>query len=255
MVNYMLKINQSVVGGYFNYYITMVDFEDKEDAERILSADVFEKIRKFINLPPVFKSHMCMSIVTVEEVRETLADPDWIKRDELIGTVFIVNGSDEKVRLVRRMSNLNFNPIMPLKVIRISVFEKRDDTVFLEYKNDILSPYIDYKKISGDLTYIREFENSASLVDLITAIRELNMTVGGDEVLGFLVEYRDARIYTIKFVESVMNRFNEPHCSISVDNDTIANKSIDYLMTFKGAPLITPLDKPSLDETIVLLED
>lgn len=252
MVNFMLKINQSVVGGYFNYYIAMVDFENKEDAERILSVDVFEKIRKFMNLPQIVTSHM--SIVTAEEVRETIANSDWI-RDELISTIFIVNGSDGEVRLVRRMKNLNFNPIMPLKVIRISVFEKRDDTATLGYKNDILSPYMDYKKISGDVTYIREFENIASLVDLITAVRELNMNVDGEELLGFLVEYRDARVYTIKFVESVMNRFNEPHCSISVDNSTIANRSIDYLMTFKGAPVLTPLDKPSLDETIVLLED
>lgn len=255
MVNFVLEIHQSVLSEDLTYYIAMVDFEDKKDAERILSVDVFEKIRKFINLPAIFNSHMCMRIIPVAEFRENFAYPDWTKRWELISTVFIVNGSDEKVRLVRRMNNLNFNPIMTVKVIRVSVFEKRDDTAILGYKNDILAPYVDYKKISGDLTYIREFENSASLVDLITAVRELNMNVAGDELLGFLVEYRDARISTIKFVESVMNRFNEPHNSISVDGNTIMNRSIDYLMTFNGAPVLTPLSKPSLDETIVLLED
>lgn len=255
MINFVLKIHQPVLSGDFTYFIPMVDFRDKEDAERILSVDIFEKIRKFMHLPAIFKSHMCMSIATMDEVRENLTDPDWKKTGELISTTFIVNGSDEKVRLVRRMNNLNFNLIMPLKVIRISVFEKREDTAALGYTDDILAPYIDYKKISGDLTYIREFENSASLVDLTSAVRELNMNVDSDEMLGFLVEYRDTKISTIKFVESIMNKFKELHYSVSVDYITMVNKSVDYLMTFRDTPMLTPLSKPSLDETIVLLED
>lgn len=246
-MNYALKIETfSDSGDEINTYISMIDFSDKDEAEIILRdkpalVDILEKsTRKLSNL--MQQGCIKLSIITMEEAVNEINDE--CTNCQVPDNLYILNCSDNKIRLVVSDRTPSFNNLYCTKLIRVSVFEQKEDTMYPASENDLVSPFLQYKKISGDLTYIRTFEETTPLETLINTLKEINSD-NKSEILGFLVEYRDVRTSTIKFVEKVMDSFDEWHESVSITNDNIKNHTIDYISTIQNAPVFREVLKPA----------
>lgn len=254
MANFVLEITSTGNNESKYDYILMVDFEDISECKKILQSGTGEKIQKFLYPERSNRCTCVPKITTIEYVIEEFKTRKHIDHSMVITNAFIINGSDDRVRLVRRMNNMNFNEIMSTHILRISVFEEKEDTAYPISENDVVSPFLNYKKLGGDITYIHSFENSTPLVDLITATRELINTYN-KEILGFLVEYRDVRTSTIKFVETVMDAMPETHYSVSITEQNLAHNDIDYVMMFNKAPVFTTIKLPTPEEYVILYGD
>lgn len=252
-MNYALKIKTaSNSRDEIDTYIPMIDFSDKDEAEVILRdkpalVDVLKKSSKrLLNLNE--PGGIWLSIIRLDEAVSEINSTN-IKY-QVPDNIYILNCSDNKIRLVVSNSGPNFNNLYCTKLIRVSVFDRKEDTMYPASENNLVSPFLNYKEMSGDLTYIRPFEETTPLKTLINTLKDINAK-NKSEILGFLIEYRDVRTSTIKFVEKVMDSFDEWHESVSITKENIDNHTIDYVSMLQNAPVFREVN--SSDDTVFIL--
>lgn len=248
MTNFILKIEK--YGYNRNYYfINMIGFDGLSDANHVIKSEVIRKIMDFLHIPIPIVS---VNVLSVEDM-VTFIDE---KRDEnLLNSVvydtFIIKGSDDCVRLCR-FNDIAIRNIIPTKILKISVYETKEDIPKYSNKGDVMGSHMGYKKISGGITYIKSFEGTVPLAELVDNMLKFNDSE--NIAVGFLVEYHDVRSSTIKFVEGIMNNLNEAHMSINLVHELNLENKLECVISIESNTLIRPVYKQPSEDTVILIE-
>lgn len=208
-------------------FIQLIDFSTLDDTKELEKPDIIKKLVKHL-FPLAEEKYIDVRAYQIQEFLKKYSNID--KKENIFNKVllntYIMRDSKGKIRIIQN-TNLRIHKLLLNKVIKILVYDKKEEVakyIDPNETNKIIDPLIYYKKICGNILFVKEMEKShlSGLDDIVSQSISLNVPQNNSiDDLGFLIEYHDVKPSTIEYVEEFFDRkkvLNHASVMISGEN-------------------------------------